>query len=56
MPRPKAPIATASGSPPGLGVALVGMKRMAHVEENLATVTVAPSRPEDLHRLVRRHG
>ena len=56
MPGPRALITMAAGSPPGLGVALVGMKQMPHVEENLATVTVASSRPEDLHRLVRRHG
>jgi len=43
-------------SSPGLGVALVGMKEMAHVEENMATATVAPARPDDVHRVVRRHG
>lgn len=43
-------------STPGLGVALVGMQRVAHVEENLATATVAPAHPEDLHRVIRRHG
>lgn len=42
-------------STPGLGVALVGMKQIAHVEENLATASVAPAPPEDLYRLFRRH-
>jgi aryl-alcohol dehydrogenase-like predicted oxidoreductase len=42
-------------STPGLGVALVGMKQIAHVEENLATAGVSPARPEDLNRLFRRH-
>jgi aryl-alcohol dehydrogenase-like predicted oxidoreductase len=41
---------------PGLGVALVGMKQMAHVEENLATAGVPPARPEDVQRVIRRHG
>jgi aryl-alcohol dehydrogenase-like predicted oxidoreductase len=43
-------------STPGLGVALVGMKQVAHVEENLATAGVPPAHPEDLQRLLRRHG
>jgi aryl-alcohol dehydrogenase-like predicted oxidoreductase len=43
-------------STPGLGVALVGMKQVAHVEENLATVGVPPVRPEDLRRVLRQHG
>ena len=43
-------------STPGLGVALVGMKQIAHVEENLATAGVPPARPEDLQRVFRRHG
>ncbi len=42
-------------STPGLGVALVGMKQLAHVEENLATASVSPARPEELNRLFRRH-
>ncbi|MGE5851252.1 MAG: aldo/keto reductase [Candidatus Methylomirabilota bacterium] len=42
-------------STPGLGVALVGMKQIAHVEENLATASVSPARPEELNRLFRRH-
>jgi aryl-alcohol dehydrogenase-like predicted oxidoreductase len=42
-------------STPGLGVALVGMKQIAHVEENLATAGVSPARPEELNRLFRRH-
>ncbi len=42
-------------STPGLGVALVGMKQIAHVEENLSTAGVSPARPEDLNRLLRRH-
>jgi aryl-alcohol dehydrogenase-like predicted oxidoreductase len=41
-------------STPGLGVALVGMKRIAHVEENLATSGVPPASPDDLSRLFRR--
>jgi aryl-alcohol dehydrogenase-like predicted oxidoreductase len=43
-------------STPGLGVALVGMKQIAHVEENLATAAVPPARPQDLQRLFRGHG
>jgi aryl-alcohol dehydrogenase-like predicted oxidoreductase len=42
-------------STPGLGVALVGMKQIAHVEENLAMASVPPARPEELNRLFRRH-
>jgi aryl-alcohol dehydrogenase-like predicted oxidoreductase len=42
-------------STPGLGVALVGMKQIAHVEENLATASVSPARSEELSRLFRRH-
>jgi len=43
-------------STPGLGVALVGMKQVAHVEENLAIVGLPPARPEDLQRVFGRHG
>lgn len=43
-------------STPGLGVALVGMKQIAHVEENLATAGIPPARPEDLQRVFRPHG
>ena len=42
-------------SAPGLAVALVGMKQIAHVEENLATAGVPPARPEDLQRALGRH-
>jgi aryl-alcohol dehydrogenase-like predicted oxidoreductase len=42
-------------STPGLGVALVGMKQIAHVEENLSTANVSPARPEALSRLFRRY-
>ncbi len=42
-------------STPGLGVALVGMKQIAHIEENLAIVGVPPAPPEDLQRVFRRH-
>jgi aryl-alcohol dehydrogenase-like predicted oxidoreductase len=43
-------------STPGLAVALIGMKRIAHVEENLATAGVPLARPEELQRVLRRHG
>ncbi len=43
-------------STPGVGVALVGMQQLVHVEENLATAAVAPARPEDLQRVFRRPG
>ncbi len=43
-------------STPGLGVALVGMKQIAHVEENLATAGVPPARADDLQRALGRHG
>ncbi|MBI2455342.1 MAG: aldo/keto reductase, partial [candidate division NC10 bacterium] len=43
-------------STPRLGVALVGMKQIAHVEENLATAGVPPAPPEDLQRVFRRDG
>lgn len=43
-------------STPGLGVALVGMKQIAHVEENLATAGVPPAPLEDLQRVFRRDG
>ena len=35
-------------SAPGITTALVGMSRVAHVEENLQLVEVHPARPEDL--------
>ena len=37
-------------------LALVGMKGLVHVEENMVAATVAPARPDDVHRVVRRHG
>ncbi len=37
-------------------VTLVGMKELVHVEENMVTATVAPARPNDVHRVARRHG
>jgi aryl-alcohol dehydrogenase-like predicted oxidoreductase len=42
-------------SSPGVGVALVGMKQIGHVEENLAAAAAAPAPPEVLDRLLRRH-
>ncbi len=38
-------------STPGLGTALAGMKRVAHVEENLGVARVPPARQEDYLRL-----
>jgi len=35
-------------SAPGITTALVGMSRVAHVEENLQVAAVAPARPDDL--------
>src|SRR5712691_10786627 len=35
-------------SAPGIATALVGMSRVAHVEENLQVAAVAPARPDDL--------
>lgn len=35
-------------SAPGVKTALVGMSRVAHVEENLHVATVAPAKPDDL--------
>jgi aryl-alcohol dehydrogenase-like predicted oxidoreductase len=35
-------------SAPGVTTALVGMSRIAHVEENLQVAAVAPARPDDL--------
>ncbi len=41
-------------STPGIGTALVGMKHVSHVEENLRVLTVPPLPPTDLDRLVPR--
>lgn len=43
-------------SAPGLGVALVGMKQVAHVEENLKTAEVSPAPLEQYRRLLRQGG
>jgi hypothetical protein len=32
------------------------MKGLVHVEENMVAATVAPAHPDDVHRVVRRHG
>jgi aryl-alcohol dehydrogenase-like predicted oxidoreductase len=41
-------------STPGIGTALVGMKQVSHVEENLRVLTVPLLDPEDIDRLVPR--
>jgi len=41
-------------STPGVGTALVGMKLIAHVEENLRVARVPPARQEDYLRLYQR--
>ncbi len=41
-------------STPGLGTALVGMKRTAHVEENLGVARIPPAPPEDYLRLFKQ--
>jgi aryl-alcohol dehydrogenase-like predicted oxidoreductase len=41
-------------STPGMGTALVGMKRVEHIEENLATAAVAPIPPSQFLRLFGR--
>lgn len=41
-------------STPGIGSALVGMKQVSHVEENLRVLSVPPLSPADLDRLVPR--
>lgn len=41
-------------STPGIGAALVGMKQVAHVEENLRVLTVPPLAAADLDRLTPR--
>jgi aryl-alcohol dehydrogenase-like predicted oxidoreductase len=38
-------------STPGITTALVGMSRVAHVEENLQLARIAPATPEDYQRL-----
>jgi aryl-alcohol dehydrogenase-like predicted oxidoreductase len=38
-------------STPGIGVALVGMKQKAHVEENLATAQFPPATPDQIRQL-----
>lgn len=43
-------------STPGLGVALVGMKQVAHVDENLKTAEVPPAPLEQYQRLFRQGG
>jgi len=41
-------------STPGVGTALVGMKQIAHVEENLRVAEVPPASPEQILRLFSR--